>query len=109
MAHDANIGIYFWAVLLLYGVMYAMTPNAVSAAGFFRGADYAGRAASRWMLTASIFISWIFAKSVTNAAHLGAAYGVVGVRARRKFPPHRVRSGLHNRPSARKQTTEDTR
>ena len=26
----------------------------------------------------SIFISWIFAKSVTNAANLGAAYGVVG-------------------------------
>jgi hypothetical protein len=26
----------------------------------------------------SVFISWIFAKSVTNAANLGAAYGIVG-------------------------------
>jgi hypothetical protein len=26
----------------------------------------------------SIFISWIFAKSVTNAANLGASYGIVG-------------------------------
>ena len=79
MTHDANFGIYFWAVLLLYGgVMYAMTPSSVSIASFFRGTDNAGRAASQWMLTASIFISWIFAKSVTNAANLGAAYGVVG-------------------------------
>ena len=79
MAHDANFGIYFWGVLLLYGgVMYAMTPTAVSIASFFRGTDDSGRAASTWMLTASIFISWIFAKSVTNAANLGAAYGVVG-------------------------------
>ena len=30
------------------------------------------------LLMMSIFISWIFAKSVTNAANLGAAYGVVG-------------------------------
>ena len=79
MAHDAKFGIYFWGVLLLYGgVMYAMTPTAVSIASFFRGTDNEGRAASQWMLTASIFISWIFAKSVTNAANLGAAYGVVG-------------------------------
>lgn len=26
----------------------------------------------------SIFISWIFAKSVTNAADLGASFGIVG-------------------------------
>lgn len=30
------------------------------------------------MLMLSIFISWIFAKSVTNAANLGAQYGFVG-------------------------------
>ena len=40
MTHDANFGIYFWAVLLLYGgVMYAMTPSSVSIASFFRGTD----------------------------------------------------------------------
>ncbi|MEO8008490.1 MAG: hypothetical protein ABI728_08235 [Betaproteobacteria bacterium] len=53
MTHDAHIGIYFWAVLLLCGgVMYAMTPTSVSIASFFRGTDNAGRAASQWMLTA---------------------------------------------------------
>jgi len=64
---------------LLYGiVMYALTPRAHTVAGFFRGEDADGRAASGWALTCSIFISWIFAKSVTNAANLGATYGIVG-------------------------------
>ena len=71
--------IYFWAFLLLYGgVMYAISPNARSDASFFGGSDNAGRPASEWALMCSIFISWIFAKSVTNAANLGAAHGVVG-------------------------------
>src|SRR3954463_14436255 len=70
---------YFWGFLFLYGgLMYALTPRAHTAAGFFRGSDAAGRPATEWKLTCSIFISWIFAKSVTNAANLGAAYGVVG-------------------------------
>ncbi len=30
------------------------------------------------MLACSVFIAWIFAKSVTNAANLGAQYGIVG-------------------------------
>ncbi|MDP2241009.1 MAG: hypothetical protein Q8K18_12715 [Burkholderiales bacterium] len=70
---------YFWGFLLLYGtVMYAMSPHARTASSFFRGTDEAGRQTSGWALTCSIFISWIFAKSVTNAANLGAAYGIVG-------------------------------
>lgn len=69
----------FWGFLLLYGgVMYVMSPRARTIASFYRGTDEAGRPASGWALTCSIFISWIFAKSVTNAANLGAEYGVVG-------------------------------
>jgi len=79
MTLDANVGIYFWGFLILYGVlMYALSPSAVTVSSFFRGTDESGRATSTWMLTASIFISWIFAKSVTNAANLGASYGIVG-------------------------------
>lgn len=71
--------LYFWGFLFLYGgLMYAITPNARVASAFFGGTDNAGRPASGWALTCSIFISWIFAKSVTNAANLGAAYGVIG-------------------------------
>lgn len=72
-------GLFFWGFLLLFGAaMYALSPRARDEAGFFRGCDAQGRSASEWALMMSIFISWIFAKSVTNAANLGAAYGIVG-------------------------------
>ena len=78
---DANstIGLFFWGFLLVYGVlMLALAPRAVTLGGFFNGEDGQGRSAAPWLLTSSIFISWIFAKSVTNAANLGASYGLVG-------------------------------
>lgn len=69
----------FWGFLIVYGVvMYALSPRSTNPASFYRGADERGNPVGQWQLTASIFISWIFAKSVTNAANLGAAYGVVG-------------------------------
>lgn len=72
-------GLFFWGFLLSFGaVMYAVSPRSRDEAGFFRGHDAQGRPASEWALMMSIFISWIFAKSVTNAANLGASYGVVG-------------------------------
>jgi Na+/proline symporter len=72
-------GLFFWGFLLVFGaLMYAISPKATDEAGFFRGHDAHGRPASEWALMMSIFISWIFAKSVTNAANLGAAYGIVG-------------------------------
>ncbi|MGE0290483.1 MAG: hypothetical protein AB7P16_29725 [Bradyrhizobium sp.] len=72
-------GLFFWGFLLLFGaVMYLVVPRSSDEAGFFRGHDSKGRPASEWALMMSIFISWIFAKSVTNAANLGAAYGIVG-------------------------------
>lgn len=78
---DANstIGLFFWGFLLAYGVlMLALAPRAATLGGFFNGEDGQGRSAAPWLLTSSIFISWIFAKSVTNAANLGASYGLVG-------------------------------
>ena len=76
---DGWLGVFFWGFLLAYGaLMWVLSPHAVSAGGGFRGEDAAGRSATPGLLTASIFISWIFAKSVTNAANLGARYGLVG-------------------------------
>ena len=72
-------GIFFWGFLVFFGTaMYLVAPRSKDEAGFFRGHDAQGRPASEWALMMSIFISWIFAKSVTNAANLGAAYGIVG-------------------------------
>ena len=69
----------FWGFLLVYGVvMYLLSPKSKNANSFYQGADDNGNPVGQWSLTASIFISWIFAKSVTNAANLGAAYGVTG-------------------------------
>lgn len=79
MSGQGGFGVAFWGFLALYGlVLYALAPSARTAEGFFRGRDGQGRETSRWMLTSSIFIAWIFAKSVTNAANLGASYGIVG-------------------------------
>lgn len=76
---DGSTGILFWGFLIIYGViMFAISPQTVTLGGFFKGRDEQGNAAKPWMIAASIFISWIFAKSVTNAANLGAQYGIVG-------------------------------
>ncbi len=72
-------GLFFWGFLVAFGaIMYAVSPRVTTESGFFLGHDDTGRPATRWALMMSIFISWIFAKSVTNAANLGAAYGIVG-------------------------------
>ncbi len=72
-------GLFFWGFLIVFGaVMYLVVPKSGDEAGFFSGSDAKGRAPSEWVLTMSIFINWIFAKSVTNAANLGASHGIVG-------------------------------
>ncbi|WP_291995392.1 sodium:solute symporter [Candidatus Accumulibacter sp. ACC003] len=72
-------GLFFWGFLLFFGaLMYLISPRTRDDAGFFRGHDEQGRPPSEWALMMSVFISWIFAKSVTNAANLGATYGIVG-------------------------------
>ena len=76
---DGTTGIFFWGFLIVYGiVMFALSPKTVSLDGFFKGADKKGRDANPWMIMASIFIAWIFAKSVTNAANMGQSFGIVG-------------------------------
>lgn len=45
---------------------------------FFRGTDPQGREIGFATLTATLLISWVFAKSVQNAADLGMAFGMPG-------------------------------
>lgn len=72
----------FWGFLLVYGgTLYAISPRARTAATFYDGVSTQGRGVSVVPLTLSVFISWIFAKSGTNAANLGASYGAVGALA----------------------------
>jgi Na+/proline symporter len=68
-----------WLVLLGYGLLvWAMTPRRVTAGQFFDGTSGRGQEPALWLLIASAAITWIFAKSISNAASLGAAYGPIG-------------------------------
>lgn len=71
-----------WALLIAYGtVFYLIAPRSRDIAGFYQGRDTGGRTPRTLRLFASVWISWIFAKSVTNAANLGATYGLPGAVA----------------------------
>lgn len=75
-----------WAILLSFlgGLLAwvgwtARSGGAVDdEASFFKGTDAAGRQLGGVALTATLLISWIFAKSVQNAADLGQALGLPG-------------------------------
>jgi Na+/proline symporter len=58
-------------------VFFVLAPYAKDVATFFR-AQHRGKQPSMYMLTGSLIISWIFAKSITNAANLGMDFGLVG-------------------------------
>ncbi len=68
-----------WLVLLIYcAVVWWFSPSGVSAAQFFRGGNEAGYAPAFWVLVFSAAITWVFAKSIDNAASLGQAFGITG-------------------------------
>lgn len=71
-----------WMLMAAYGVaFYLLAPTSRDDAGFYEARDAAGRSPRTTRLFASVFISWIFAKSVTNAANLAAEYGLPGAVA----------------------------
>jgi len=68
-----------WAAMALYGlVMFLASPRTQDFGGFFIGRNAAGSEVGTGMLVGSVVISWLFAKSITNAANLGASFGLVG-------------------------------
>ncbi len=72
-----------WALLagygfLIFGLVKITTPDKVSAVEFFQGQSSRGRDPGLWLLVSSAAISWIFAKSIDNAASLGNAFGITG-------------------------------
>ena len=68
-----------WAVLLGYCIIvWLFSPKRVSPAQFFAGGSEQGRAPGLWTLVFSAAITWVFAKSISNAANLANAFGIVG-------------------------------
>lgn len=68
-----------WGLVLLFGLLFLfLAPVARTRAVFFSAAAADGKEPGVLMLASSLVISWIFAKSITNAANLGLAFGIVG-------------------------------
>jgi Na+/proline symporter len=68
-----------WIILLAFGLLFFfLAPWARNAEEFFSAKRQSGARPGFWILTSSLVISWIFAKSITNAANLGLSYGIVG-------------------------------
>ena len=68
-----------WLVMAGYAVLiWLMMPTRVSAVQFFNGEGKGGSEPGLLLLVASAAITWIFAKSISNAANLSAAYGWIG-------------------------------
>lgn len=68
-----------WTLLILSSIiLYLISPFAKSKETFFSGASQKAEQPGFWILTFSLVISWLFAKSITNAANLGLSFGIVG-------------------------------
>ena len=71
-----------WALLILFGLLFFLiAPYSRTVEEFFAAQTDKGKQPGVLILTASLVISWIFAKSITNAANLGLEFGMVGAMA----------------------------
>ncbi|CAA0173912.1 Sodium/solute symporter. Putative amino acid permease [Tenacibaculum maritimum] len=67
-----------WLLVIITSlVFFFLSPLATSTKQFYN-AITKNKAPSTIVLTGSLIISWIFAKSITNAANLGAKFGILG-------------------------------
>jgi Na+/proline symporter len=74
-----HVMLYQWIVLIGFSlVLIIMTPFVKTKESFYKGASKKLEKPGVLMLTFSLVISWIFAKSVTNAANLGLSFGIIG-------------------------------
>ncbi len=68
-----------WGFILLSSILiFALAPIAKTTRDFFYGSRD-NQQPNAILLTSSLVISWIFAKSITNVANLGLSFGFVGV------------------------------
>jgi len=73
--------IQFWQWCLVLGLglaLFLISPYAKTASDFFKASASPQQTPHPVLLTGSLIIAWIFAKSITNAANLGLTFGLVG-------------------------------
>jgi len=69
---------YQWGLILISSlILFFLSPLAKTTDQFFKAVNKK-KAPNTLVLTGSLIISWIFAKSITNAANLGLDFGLVG-------------------------------
>lgn len=74
-----NIIDWQWILLIGFGLLFfILAPYSKTKKEFFAAKTSKGGQPGYFILTASLLISWIFAKSITNAANLGLKFGIVG-------------------------------
>ncbi len=67
-----------WTLIIVSSlILFFLSPLAKTTDEFFK-AVHKRKAPNTVVLTGSLIISWIFAKSITNAANLGLDFGIVG-------------------------------
>ena len=67
-----------WILIIASGLLFFfLSPLAKTTDQFFKAINNS-KAPSGMVLTGSLIISWIMAKSITNAANLGLEFGIVG-------------------------------
>ncbi|UOA31481.1 hypothetical protein DSM110093_01246 [Sulfitobacter sp. DSM 110093] len=76
---QTTVLIVLFAAVILASLLVA--PRRATVEGFFGGANAAGRAPGLWVLVLSQVTTWIFARSLMNAAILGYFYGIAGTLA----------------------------
>lgn len=70
--------VFQWGLIIISSlVLFFISPLAKTTDQFFK-AVHNKKAPNTIVLTGSLIISWIFAKSITNAANLGLSFGLVG-------------------------------
>lgn len=73
-----SVEFYQWLIVLVASLaLFFIAPISRTAKEFFQ-ATVKDKQPGFWLLTSSLVISWIFAKSITNAANLGLSFGFVG-------------------------------
>ncbi|MEL6533973.1 MAG: sodium:solute symporter [Bacteroidota bacterium] len=71
--------IWQWVLVLGSSIaLFFLAPWSRKASDFFKANSEQSHPPTTFLLTSSLVISWIFAKSITNAANLGYSYGLVG-------------------------------
>jgi len=76
---QTTVLVLLFAAIILASLLVA--PRRATVEGFFGGANAAGRAPGLWVLVLSQVTTWIFARSLMNAAILGYFYGIAGTLA----------------------------